>query len=459
MTAETSRYRQLSPFKRSVQPGRGGRTSRRIPALPESSVFRELREFLTSSPGKLVSLALVLIIMSLFVGWFTSAAQLTRTDVLRSNLIDFEPRANAAQVLYSSLSAANESANAAFVAGGLPSQDIDANYRTSIARAGKSLITSATSLPTDENRARANLDSIAMYLPVYTGLVDTARANNRQHNSVAAAYLATASDLMQNTLLPAAESFYNEETAGLRGTHRQFANPPWAVYAALAVAVASILVAHEHLYFRTRRRLNLGLLVAGGTMSLALVWVLITGLISVTFSSTAAQQGSSAVDQLTQARILAQKARSMETMSLVQHGTGRSLPPDAFADTLGDARAILADTDSRNEAVTRAVQAARSAADRWADAHREIIARETQGDYVGATAFAIGSDPASAASAFQTLDGELSKAIGQARTVYRDNVNTAQTSIAFSGPGVFLLCLIAAAGVGAGFYPRIREYR
>ena len=445
MTAQASKNRQLS--------------SLRLRSFPESSVFAELREFFTSSPGKLVSMALVLITMCLFAGWFTSAAQLSRTEVLQQNLADYEPRAHAAQVLYSSLSAANESANAAFVAGGLPSDEIQSSYSIALATAGKALITSATSLPADDGRAHDNLDTLAMNLPVYTGLVETARTNNRLDNSVAAAYLATASTLMQDTLLPAAESFYREETENLRRTHDQFASPPWAIYGVLGIALASVLLTHQYLARRTQRRVNRGLVVAAAALAIAMTWVVIAGLTSSTYSLRAEQRGTAAVDALSQARTLTQKARSMETMGLVQRGAGRGVPASAFAETLQAAEEDLKSVGNSDPQIAAAVEAARADAQRWVTAHQQIAAREATGDYLGATRVAIGTDPGSAAVAYRSLDGHLTAAIDRARTLYRDNVNTARFAIAFSGPGAFILCALAAAGVAAGFYPRVREYR
>lgn len=445
MTAQASKNRQLS--------------SLRLRSFPESSVFAELREFFTSSPGKLVSMTIVLITMCLFTGWFTSAGQLSRTEVLQQNLSDYEPRAHAAQVLYSSLSAANESANAAFVAGGLPSDEIQSNYTLAVATAGKALITSATSLPPEDSRAHANLDTLAMNLPVYTGLVETARTNNRLDNSVAAAYLATASTLMQDTLLPAAEGFYREETANLRATHAQFASPPWAIYGVLGVALASVLLTHQYLARRTQRRVNRGLLVAACTLTVALLWVVVAGLASSTYSLRADQRGTAAVDALSQARTLTQQARSMETMALVQRGAGGSAPNGAFASTMQQAQETLDTVGGSDAEIEAAVDRARADAKRWIAAHQQIAAREATGDYLGATRLAIGTDPGSAAVAYGALDQNLTAAIARARTLYRDNVNTARFAIAFSGPGAFVLCVLAAAGIAAGFYPRVREYR
>ncbi|MDF0529534.1 hypothetical protein P0W64_03205 [Tsukamurella sp. 8F] len=444
MTAETSRYRQLYPFRRTLQ---------------ESSVLAELREFLTSSPGKLVSSALVLCLMCLFAGWFTANGQLERTGVLRSNLSDFEPRANASQVLYSSLSTANASANASFISTGKTNDELRADYLAAIATAGRAVVTSATSLPADERSAHASLNTIATYLPVYTGLVETARSNNRQDDSVGAAYLASASTLMQQQLLPAAESFYHQENESLRTSHDRFADPPWAVYGALLITALCILVAQRHLARRTRRNLNLGLLVAAAATTVALLWVVIAGLTSVSFSARAESKGADAIDSLTLARTLTQKARSTETMALVQRSAGAAAPSASFEQSLDAARASLAKVGRSDPAVTVDVDAARAAAGRWAAAHRTITERETLGDYGGATALAIGDGPDSAALAYQSLDDHLTHAIERARTLYRDNVNTARAAIAFSGPSAFTLCGAAIIGIALGYYPRIREYR
>ncbi|GAA4388573.1 hypothetical protein [Tsukamurella soli] len=450
VTAETSRYRQLYPIRR-MYPFR--RT------IGESSVLAELREFLVSSPGKLVSSALVLAAMCLFVGWFAAAGQLGRTDVLRSNLADFEPRANASQVLYSSLSTANASANAAFIAGGINNDALLSSYLAAIATAGRAVVTSATSLPPAEQQAHDDLNTIATTLPVYTGLVETARANNRQDNAVGAAYLASASTLMQNTMLPAAEQFYHQEDAGLRASHEKFADPPYALYGALIVTLGSLLLAHRQLARRTRRTLNLGLLVAGAAMTVALLWVAIASLTSVSFSALAQSKGADAVDSLTNARTLTQKARSMETMALVQRGGDTSAASGSFSGALDDALASLSKVGRSDQSVATEVDAARSAATLWASAHRQILQHENSGDYVGATRLAVGTDPGSAALAYQSLDTHLTTAIDRARTLYRDNVNTARASIAYSGPGAFVLSCVAVAGIGVGYYPRIREYR
>ena len=60
-------------------------------------------------------------------------------------------------------------------------------------------------------RSAAPRRTLATQLPVYTGLVEAARANNRQGFPVGAAYLRRASDLMRTTLLNAAEDVYTVE--------------------------------------------------------------------------------------------------------------------------------------------------------------------------------------------------------------------------------------------------------
>ena len=64
-------------------------------------------------------------------------------------------------------------------------------------------------------------------LPVYTGLVETARVYNRQGLPLGAAYLREASGLMRDKLLPAAKQLYRTETGRLADDRDGAAGFPW----------------------------------------------------------------------------------------------------------------------------------------------------------------------------------------------------------------------------------------
>ena len=123
-----------------------------------------------------------------------------RIDERNAVLDRSEPFAYAAQNLYAALSAADAAAASAFLSGGIET-----------ARCGRN-----TSRPWPTPRRRWPTRPPArrickpaprwrryrQQLAAYTGLVEAARANNRQGFPIGSAYLREASSLMQTSLLP-----------------------------------------------------------------------------------------------------------------------------------------------------------------------------------------------------------------------------------------------------------------
>jgi hypothetical protein len=115
------------------------------------------------------------------------------------------------------------------------------------------------------SEARA-VAAIGADLPVYTGLMETARANNRQGFPVGAAYLREASNLMRGTILPAAGRLYAAEAQRLGG-HQRTGSSTDGVIAALVVgllALAVLVGAQVFVGFRMRRVFNVPLVAATG---------------------------------------------------------------------------------------------------------------------------------------------------------------------------------------------------
>src|SRR6185437_6146953 len=73
--------------------------------------------------------------------------------------------------------------------------------------------------------AIAAVSTVGEQLPVYTGLVENARALNRLGLPLGQAYLASASKLMQTRILPAVEEVRTAESATLAVTYG--APPPY----------------------------------------------------------------------------------------------------------------------------------------------------------------------------------------------------------------------------------------
>jgi hypothetical protein len=78
-------------------------------------------------------------------------------------------------------------------------------------------------------------------LPVYSGLIETARANNGQGFPVGAAYLREASDLRRARILPAAGRLYAAEAQRL-GDNQRTGTSTGGLVAVLIACVAALIV-------------------------------------------------------------------------------------------------------------------------------------------------------------------------------------------------------------------------
>ncbi len=434
-----------------------------------SSPLLTLRFYATTTPGKLVMLLLAMVFACALTGWYSSASLTDRSATLEDIVSRAEPQAEAAEVLYSSLSVADAAANSAFISGGRESPELRSEYTDSIATAGTALIAATDGLdggtaPTErDKRAREDLDTLATGIPVYTGLIETARINNRLGNPVGSAYLSEASALMLGTILPAAQRLYEDRAAAISDPQRTLTVPPWGVYVALVIIIAMVAGTGRYLARRTRRHFNVGLLGALVALGLGTVWLLVSGLMSVAAANTAKSSGAEPLHTLTTMRILTQQARSAETLSLVRRSDPGQLDTDferAVDRIHNDADALSRSPNHADDpALTGPLDDVTSALTRWRAAHQEVGRRLAGGDFTAARSLTVGNGAISTATGYNEVNDGLVKAISEARTTFRDNIGNAQRLMGFTGTGIGVFCGIAALAIVAGLIPRIREYR
>ncbi|MDT5210938.1 MAG: hypothetical protein QOF67_3353, partial [Mycobacterium sp.] len=138
-------------------------------------------------------------------------AQLDRRIAEHNAVLDrSEPFAYSAQNLYAALSAADAAAAAEFLSA-KETAPVRERYQQALADASSALA-DATAGATDAD-TRTAVAEITAQLGAYTGLVESARANNLQGHVIGSAYLREASWLMQDTLLPGAEKIYSRNLA------------------------------------------------------------------------------------------------------------------------------------------------------------------------------------------------------------------------------------------------------
>ena len=403
--------------------------------------------FARTSPGRLSLLTLGLMVLSVLVGVVLSSTASSQTAQLNALTARTEPLAAAAQDLYSALSEADATAASAFLAGGLEPPVLRERYARSIDTAAAALGTAGAGERTDSDSQSA-LNRLATQLPVYTGLVEAARANNQQGFPVGAAYLREASAMMQSALLPAADQLY-ESYSMASARQSQIARLPWLGLVLGLLAVGALVTAQLYVRRRTRRTLNVGLLVASLALVLALVWACVATTVAANRLNTARSEGAAPLAALAQSRILAQQARADETLMLVARSDSAGYEK-SFANTT----ATLLDRLSGQSDET-----ARNAVQGWVTAHQRVSNANDSGDYQGAVSVALGNAAQDSAAQFAALDAALRAGITDARALLRDQASAAQSALGGLSPGTLVLSLLAAVSVVAGMWPRLREYQ
>jgi len=419
-----------------------------------------------TTPGTYGLITAALLVLCVAFGVVSAVRLQARSDALDDLVTSSEPLAIAAQDTYRALSDADATAAAAFLAGGVEPPQVRQRYENDIAQAGSALATAASAAVRSEQAGRS-VARLTTYLPVYTGLVEAARANNRQGFPLGAAYLREASGLMQSTLLPAARELYESETARLVRTENRATPLPVVEVLLGLLAIGALVAAQVHLRRRTNRVLNVGLLAATTASGLVLLWVLVAAVGVMVNVGQARDRGSARVQQLATARIVAQQARGDETLTLVARGAGAEYEQqyafqierlggkDGGSGMLGTARGEVSDP-----AVRALVQEAINRQQVWRAAHTEIRRLDVSGRYNDAVDVAIEPQAANgAAVAFTALDESLGRAIELSRQRFDAEVRSARSMLSWSVAGVVLLTVLALAGGGWGMWQRIREYR
>jgi len=362
--------------------------------------------------------------------------------------------------LYQSLADADAMATTGYVSGGLEPATVRARYDEDIQRAGR-LLTNAAGLLPPGDPAIAAVSTVGEQLPVYTGLVENARALNRLGLPLGQSYLASASKLMQTTILPAVEEVRTAESAALAVAYRQGAAIPFALLAvglAVVIAIADLALRE---WRRTNRVLNVGLTVAGLAVLASVAWWAVAAITTdVRIGGARAHTGAGAA--LDDARIAVLQARSNESLVLVARNSGGGSSDDAFSAQLDDVVnnfGLLADAERADPELADRVAALRGAATAWSAAHREVRRLDDGGQYPQAVASVVGHGPGSSGAAFDALDAALAAAIGEERAAFAVDVEAAEGALVALSWISAVLALVAAGAVIVGIGRRVGEYR
>jgi hypothetical protein len=351
------------------------------------------------------------------------------------------------QAIHTNLVSANADATNAFLVGGLEPPAQRQHFTDSMSAASRLIAEAAKAQPADSEA----LGALNNTLLTYEGLIEQARANNRQGLPIGAQYLKDASAGLRADAIPLLTALV---TANEDRVNQEFDGASSGSFWLIGAGVVTLLIlagAMVWLARRTHRYINLGLAGAG-------VVVLLTMVVGGSVLSGASSDAKNTRDTsyaatlaLARARIAAYDAKSNESLTLIARGSGASF------ETAWKTAAGTVDDQLSKEG-----QSAESLLQPWRDyanAHQKIRKLDDGGNWDGAVQLAIGSASQSSNNTFNSFDQASGKSLSTASTAAQKELHDTGGSLPLLGWLGLPLGLIAALLAWWGLSQRLEEYR
>ncbi|MFJ9028895.1 hypothetical protein ACIRQP_10280 [Streptomyces sp. NPDC102274] len=449
------------PMPPSVPPA--GQPPARRAAWAETA--ERVRAAATTEPGRLriigAALALLVVAFGAVTAWEASDRFTAADDVVNRS----QPLSVDAADIYRSLADADTAAASGFLAGAPEPPDVQKTYRTDITTASGLLITAATHTDGTSESGR-QIATLNEGLPRYTGLIEQARAYNRQGLPLGGAYLRYANQLMSNELLPAAEKLYAAETDRLATDNEDARLWPFVSTALGVLAFGGLFWAQRRNYLRTNRVFNHGLLAATAASTVLLLWLAAAQTVARSELHNAKTHGQASLEVLNDARINSLKARANENLILVARGavlnednkdkyeTDYTTGMDKLSVALGKAKGLAPDNSDGRTPVNDAI----ASVSEWRGRHALASKADKTGDYKTALAKVIGTEDSTGES-FRRVDSSLKLAIELKQKEFDTYASDGLGALNGLAIGAGALALVAAVGTILGIGRRLSEYR
>ena len=427
-----------------------------------------LRTAATTEPGRLRIIGALLAVVVVAFGAVTAWQMTERSNAANDVLTSSQPLSSDAADIYRSLADANTAAASGYLAGPQEKPEVRQGYETDIRTAADKLVTAASNSDPGSDSATV-IAQLNELLPRYKGLVETARANNRQGYPVGSAYLRAANEMMQQQMLPRAESLYQRENQRLNSDYADAKAFPWAAVGLGVVVLAALAWAQRRTFLHTNRVLNHGLVTASAACVVVLLWLVVGHTVARMGLNDSYDHGVRSLNVLHDARIASLTARSDENLSLIRRGAdtktvgGTTL--DAYSwgydDQIGKlsqaltkAHALADDSAGRTP-----VKNADSFMQAWKDRHGVAQSLNDKGEYQQARdkVIGVGKDPTSVC--FDNVDKALVQALDHEQTEFKQAASGGRDALTGLPYGAAVLAVLGAAGAVVGIGRRLSEYR
>jgi hypothetical protein len=457
-----------------------------IQALPRGAWLRQgasaVRARAATTPGRLWVVSVVVIVQALLLWVLGSTALISTRSAIDTIGGRTVPSIFEAQMIHETLAEADRSAANAYLLGDLETSGARQDYEQEMSDATRALEQTAEHSGTDRQATQALQDVITL-LTQYSGLVETARANNRQGYTVGVAYLRAASALMhepRDGILARVDRLADVRSQSLADQNASL----WLIVAMLGAffvvdlsLLVVLMVTQGFLRRRFQRRWSLRLLAA------TVLVVGLTGLVGMQTFTTyrslvdAQQREFTTLHNLWQMDGLIDDANGQDSLMLVDPSNS-----DAFNQFFQSDTNQLVDRQLTDDMVAQAAQGNVQFGGDLADAIRNAsspperravvqmlrgyqhfmqadaaIRAKVGSDHQAAVALAVGTNAVQLSGAFRELDGGLDTAIVIDRSDYNSTIASAQPRGMF-GFIIPALCIAIAALTFWGLRPRLAEY-
>jgi hypothetical protein len=372
-------------------------------------------------------------------GFRQSDGALTRAEANAAQLVRI-------QAIHTNLVSANADATNAFLVGGLEPPGQREHFVESMAEAARLIAEAATAQPADKDA----LGALNQTLITYGGLIEQARANNRQGLPIGSQYLKDANAVLQQDSLPLVKALVqaNEERVDSEFDGIGLGNI-WVLAGGLLTLVV-FAITLRWLARRTHRYINLP--IAAGA-ALVLLTTVVGGVALSSASGSASETREDAYSDtlaLSRARIAAYDARSNESLTLIARGSG-----DAYDKAYNASAAVVAEQlNELNDAGLRS---------RWTDydeVHKVVRSHDTKGEWDAAVALAVGKTPeANSVLAFTEFDTSSGSRLTTTSEAVRTELSAARDGLPPIGWLGLPIGIAAALLVAWGMSQRLEEYR
>ncbi|MFG2842621.1 hypothetical protein ACGF12_05525 [Kitasatospora sp. NPDC048296] len=440
----------------------------------ERGARARLAQATRTPPGRLRLAGVVLAVLTVAFGGLT-AWQLESRAAAADRVVSYsQPLSRDAAEIHRSLADAATTAATGFLLAGTEPKDVRDRYEQDLAQAAK-LIAQAAARTTSTSPAQDSLARLNQQLPVYAGLVETARADNRQGIPLGGAYLRYASEQMQNVLLPAAAELKGFEDKELADDYAGAKSVPWGAYGLAVLTLAALGWVQLTLFRRTNRVFNIGLLGATAAVLAGALWLTVAGLTTSSALERSDHDGATPLRALNNARVDVLTARLAENLHLVARGSTTK-----YADQWASATKHLSGDNAKDVPLERrsgslpeavrlappaAAQPVREAAaqyDEWRQRHDKARTLEVfNADYQAALNATVSATDATstADAAFNATDKALGQAADAEQAQFTDAAKGTATDLRLAAGAAAVLALVAAAAALRGLGRRLAEYR